>query len=233
MALPKIKHPTYAVTIPSTQQKVNIKPFTVQEEKLLLMARSSENTDDIINSVKQIITNCVIEPIDVDKLSTFDIEYLFIKLRAKSVGEIVDLEYSVPDTSPAEVIKFKVNLDEVEVQYNPDHKNKFFVYDNVGILMRYPSINEVRLIEAGGEQESSVISVLKTCIDKIFDNDTVYTDFTEQELDEFINSLPIDSIQKIKDFFDTMPSVVHEVIVKSKKGKEYKVVLKGINNFFT
>ena len=121
MALPKIKHPTYTVVIPSTKQSVNIRPFTVQEEKLLLMTRSGGGTDDIVKTVKQIISNCIIESINVDKLATFDIEYLFIKLRSKSVGEIVDLEYTVPETE--EKIKFKLNLDDVEVKYNDKHVN--------------------------------------------------------------------------------------------------------------
>lgn len=114
MALPKIKHPTYSVTIPSTGQEINIRPFTVQEEKLLLMAKSSDNVNDTVTTIKQVINNCIMENVDIDKLSTFDIEYLFIKLRAKSVGEIVDLEYIVPETK--ENIKFKINLDEIQVK---------------------------------------------------------------------------------------------------------------------
>ena len=121
MALPKIKHPTYSVTIPSTQQSINIKPFTVQEEKILLMAKSSEKTEDVVAAVKQIIQNCIIEAVDVDKLATFDVEYLFVKLRSKSIGEVVDLEYKDPDTE--ETIKFKVNLDNIEIKNNPVAKH--------------------------------------------------------------------------------------------------------------
>ena len=230
MALPKIKHPTYSVTIPSTQQSINIKPFTVQEEKILLMAKSSEKTEDVIAAVKQIIQNCIIEAIDVDKLATFDIEYLFVKLRSKSIGEVVDLEYKDPDTE--EVIKFKVNLDDIEIKRNPDHKNKFIINEDVGLSMRYPTLDEIRVIEESDNQENGILDMLFKCVDKIYDNETVYTDFSETELQEFINSLPMDSMNKIKEFFDTMPTLEHTVKLKNKNGKTSEVVLKGLNSFF-
>ena len=233
MALPKIKHPTYSITIPSTKQQVNIRPFTVQEEKLLLMARQSEDQDDVVKSIKQIITNCVIEKIDVDKLSTFDIEYIFIKLRAKSVGELVDLEYQVPDSETNEVIKFKLNLDEIEVKFNPDHKNKFIIMNDVGVVMRYPTLNEIRAIESGNGSEQSVLNILIKCVESIFDQDSVYDDFTEEEVVEFINNLPLDAMQNMRTFFETMPTVEHTSKVKNKAGQEIEVTLRGLNSFFT
>lgn len=236
MALPKIKHPTYSVTIPSTGQEINIRPFTVQEEKLLLMAKSSDNVNDTVTTIKQVINNCIMENVDIDKLSTFDIEYLFIKLRAKSVGEIVDLEYIVPETK--ENIKFKINLDEIQVKKNPDHKNKFNLYENIGVVMRYPTLNELKNIQNVDSQndvdnQNDSMEVLFKCIDKIYDDDTVYNDFNEQELQEFVNSLPIDSLNNIKNFFETMPSVEHNVKLKTNDGKEIDVNLKGLNSFFT
>jgi len=233
MALPKIKHPIYAITIPSTQQQVNIRPFTVQEEKILLMARSSENSDDIVNSLKQIIKNCVVEKIDVDKLSTFDVEYLFIKLRAKSVGEVVDLEYSIPNSDPQEIIKFKINLDEVEIKNNINHKKKFTLHEDIGVSMRYPTINEIRSIDNMGTSDQSVLDVLIKCIDQIYDDDRVYDDFTNEELINFVNSLPLESMKNIRDFFETMPVVEHSITLKSKEGKDVEVTLRGLNNFFT
>ncbi len=230
MALPKIKHPTYSITIPSSGQKVNIRPFTVQEEKLLLMAKSSENLNDTLVTIKQIINNCIMENIDVEKLSTFDIEYLFIKLRAKSVGEIVDLEYVVPETN--ETIKFKINLDEIEVKRNPDHKNKFTLHENIGVVMRYPTLNELKNIENEDSQSGSM-EILFKCIDKIFDDETVYTDFNEKELQEFIDSLPLESLNNIKLFFETMPSIEHDVKLKTSQGTTIDVNLKGLNSFFT
>lgn len=230
MALPKIKHPTYKITIPSTNKEVNFRPFTVQEEKMLLMAKNSEQTDDIINTVKQVIQNCVIEPIDADKLAIFDIEYIFIKLRAKSVGEVVDLDYTDPETN--ENIKFKVNLDDIEVKRNDNHTNKFKLFENIGVVMRYPTLEEIKAVEEAGKDEA-VFTMLLKCIDKIYDNDTVYEDYNQAELQEFINSLPMESMTAIQNFFETMPSVEHTVKLKNKAGDSKEIVLKGINSFFT
>jgi hypothetical protein len=230
MALPKIKHPTHSITIPSTQKKVNFRPFTVQEEKLLLMAKSSENTDDIISTVKQVIQNCIIEPIDVEKLAIFDIEYIFIKLRAKSVGEIVDLEYNDPDNN--ENIKFKINLDDIEVKRTEGHTNKLNLFENIGVVMRYPTLEEIKAVEEAGKDEA-VFTMLLKCIDKIYDDETVYEDYTEKELKDFINTLPMESMNSIQKFFETMPSVEHTVKIKNKNGEVKEVVLKGINSFFT
>lgn len=231
MALPKIKHPTYKAVIPSSKKEVTLRPFTVQEEKILLMAKSTEKTADIVSAVKQIIQNCVQETIDVEKLATFDIEYLFIRLRAKSVGEVVDLEYTDPDTN--EVIRFKLNLDDVDIKFNEKHTNKIRIMDDVGIVMRYPTLEELKTIEDGDDQEKTVTMVLKKCIDKIYDKDNVYSDYTDQELEDFINSLPLDSMNSIKEFFDTMPSLEHTVKLKNKTGETKEILLKGINSFFT
>jgi hypothetical protein len=230
MALPKIKHPTYRITIPSTQKEVNFRPFTVQEEKLLLMAKNSEKTDDIINTVKQVIQNCIIEPVEVEKFAIFDIEYIFIKLRSKSVGEIVDLEYNDPETE--ENIKFKMNLDDIEVKRNPEHTNKFPLFEKIGVVMRYPTLEEVKTVEENGKEEA-VFTMLVKCIDQIYDEETVYSDYNEKELNEFINTLPMESMGAIQKFFETMPSVEHTVKLRNKNGETKEVTLKGINSFFT
>ncbi len=229
MALPKIKHPTYTITIPSTKKQVNFRPFTVQEEKLLLMARASEKSDDIVSTIKQIIQNCIIEPVDVDKLATFDIEFIFLRLRAKSVGEVVELEYKDEEVP----VKFKVNLEEVQVKYNPDHKNKFNVHEDIGVLMRYPTLDEIIAVESSADKEEAIFNVLFKCVDKIYDKETVYNDFTEKELQEFMDSLPMDALLKIKEFFDTMPSVEHTVSLKNSKGETKEILLKGLNSFFS
>jgi len=230
MALPKIVHPTYNITLPSTKKKINIRPFTVQEEKLLFMAKASDNPADVLFSVKQIIKNCIIDKVDVDKLATFDIEYLFIKLRAKSVGEVIDLEYTEPGSK--DPIKFKINLDNIEVNFNPDHTNKIIVKDDIGIVMRYPSLEEIAIINNAENEEDAAFEVLLSCVDKIFDKDTVYSDFTKQDLNEFVNNLPFDAMQKLKNFFETMPAVEHTVKLKNKQGEEKTIVLKGISSFF-
>ena len=230
MALPKIKHPTYNFTIPSTKKKVNVRPFTVQEEKILLMAKSSDKTEDIVASVKQIIRNCIIDPVDVDQLATFDIEYLFVKLRSKSIGEVVDLVYKDPDTE--EEIKFKINLEDVEVKYDPDHSNKIMLNNDVGVVMKYPTLNDVKQVEMESDDENSILNVLINCIDKIFDDEKVYSDFSKDELIDFIDNLPIESMNEIKKFFDTMPVLIHNVTLTNKNGDTREITLKGLNSFF-
>jgi hypothetical protein len=230
MALPKIKHPTYKITIPSNEKEVNFRPFTVQEEKLLLMAKNSEKTEDIINTVKQVIQNCIIEPIEIEKLAIFDIEYIFIKLRSKSVGEIVELDYTDPEDG--ENIKFKINLDDIEIKKHEGHSNKFSLFENIGVVMRYPTLEEIKTVEDNGQDEA-VFTMLIKCIDQIYDEETVYSDYSEKELNEFVNTLPMESMSSIQKFFETMPSVEHTVKLKNKQGKTKEVVLKGINSFFT
>jgi len=230
MALPKIKHPTYKITIPSNEKEVNFRPFTVQEEKLLLMAKNSEKTEDIINTVKQVIQNCIIEPIEIEKLAIFDIEYIFIKLRSKSVGEIVELDYTDPEDG--ENIKFKINLDDIEIKKHEGHSNKFSLFENIGVVMRYPTLEEIKTVEDNGKDEA-VFTMLIKCIDQIYDEETVYSDYSEKELNEFVNTLPMESMSSIQKFFETMPSVEHTVKLRNKKGETKEIVLKGINSFFT
>jgi hypothetical protein len=232
MALPKIKHPTYKVVIPSSKQSINLRPFTVQEEKLLLMAKASEKSEDVLATVKQIIQNCIVEPINVDKLATFDIEYIFIKLRSKSIGEVVDLEYR-ENEGDEDTIKFRVNLEDIEVKFNPDHSNKISVFDDVGIVMRYPTLEEVKMLEESDSEEENIFKILVSCIETIYDKDEVYSEYSEKELEDFINSLPMESMNKIKTFFETMPAIEHTVKIKDAKGKVKEITLKGINSFFT
>ena len=200
MALPKIVHPTYTVTIPSTKQQITLRPFTVQEEKILMMAKTSEKTEDIINCMNQIVRNCVLEPIEVEKLATFDIEY--------------------------------INLDDVEVNFNPEHTNKINVHGKVFFQMKYPTLEDMKSV-GGTITEDNILDILYKCIDNMFDDEEVYTEYTKEELENFINNLPLDSIANITKFFDTMPAVEHKVTIKNKQGELKEVVLKGINNFFT
>jgi hypothetical protein len=229
MALPKIKHPTYAITIPSTKQQITIRPFTVQEEKLLLMAKASEKLEDVIDCMVKIVQNCIIEPIDASKLATFDIEYIFIKLRSKSVGEMVDLEYNDPETGK---VSFQVNLEEVDVKYVPEHTSKIKVFDDIFIKMKYPTLEDMKSV-GGDINENNIIDILYKCIEQMFDDQEVYTEYTKEELEDFINNLPVDSIANITNFFNTMPAVEHKVILKNKQGETKEVLLRGINSFFT
>jgi len=236
MALPKIKHPTYKVKLTSLKKSVDIRPFTVQEEKLLLMTAAANDSDSIISTIKQIINNCVLDDIDVDKLASFDIEYIFLKLRAKSVGEIVKLVHTDPEEGSVE---YEVNLEDVEVKVSPEHKNKFLIHEKIVVIMKYPSIDQLKTIMVQDEdaitesETENIFKMLISCIESVYDDEKLYTDFTSDELYDFIMSMPMESLQKLQNFFETMPSVelTKEISLPSGKKKEIKV--KGITSFFT
>lgn len=238
--LPKIKHPLYKQTIPSTKQKIMFRPFTVKEEKLILMAQQSKSIDDAIGAVKQILQNCIVKPgdFDVDKLATFDIEYLFIKLRAKSVSETVDLVYTETfENEEDQPIKYKatIDLDDVQVKFHDDHSDTIMLNDEVGVKMTYPSFDQLAAItDADNEQQG--FDLMLSCISVVFDGDNVYSaasDFTREELNEFVEQLSLKPVKKLGEFFAKMPSVQHDVTFVSADGIEKVITLKGINDFFT
>jgi hypothetical protein len=225
MALPKIKHPTFVTKVPSTGEKVTYKPFTVQEEKILLMARESKDTQETLNSVKQIINNCVVtENFDVNKLATFDVEYLILQLRAKSTGETVDVTYTFGD----EKIPVTINLEEVKVVFQENHSKKFMITDKIGVVMSYPSLN----IAMSDDKEDYFKRIVE-CIESVYDDENVYDEFTVAEMEEFLLSLPNKSLEKILEFFNTMPKLEHKITIKNSKGEEKEIVLRGLSDFFT
>jgi hypothetical protein len=233
MSLPKINHPVFKVTIPSTKKVASFRPYTVKEEKLLVMMQSSKELTDVVDVLKQVITNCCVEDINVDKLAIFDIEYLFVKLRSKSVGETIELVYTTVEDK--QQIKFIVNLDNVEVKFNPEHKQKFIVHDNIGVSMKYPSISTMLALQnalASNNVDGVAFDIFVDCIESVFDDEQVYKDFTNEELNNFVMSLPSSSVDKIKQFFDTMPVLEHNVQIKKKDGSTENVVLRGLSDFF-
>lgn len=233
MALPKIQHPTFKIKIPSTQKDSIFRPYTVREEKLLLMMQGSKNLEEAVDVLKQIITNCnVSEDVNVDKLALFDIEYLFVKIRSKSVDEHVDLVYNFG----GEKVNFKVNLEEVEVVRNPEHQQKFIIHENIGVCMKYPTFSTMlRMEQLNAEDKLTddfMFDMFIDCIDYIFDNDQIYQDFTKEELTTFVLSLPSSCSDKIETFFSTIPSLEHKVSLKKKDGTVETVVLRGLKDFF-
>ena len=231
MALPKITHPVFKITIPSSKKTLSFRHYTVKEEKLLMLVKTSEDQTDVIETLKQVITNCCVESIDVDKLAMFDVEYLFIKLRSKSVGETIELNYTLGDVRTL----FEVNLERVEVIIDPEHKRQFMLYGNIGVNMNYPNIKHMINIDTalGNEAIDDVLfNMFIDCIDNVFDDNTIYKEFTKQELTNFILDLPRESIVSIKKFFDTMPVLEHVVPVKMKDGTVEQVTLRGLKDFF-
>lgn len=236
MTLPKIKHPVFKLKLPSTGKTVSYRPYTVQEEKLLLIVRMSEDIDEIIDAVKQIVNNCLLDDIDVDSLAMFDIEYIFINLRKVSVGNVVELVYSDDDKR----YPFTVDLEQVEVKFDKDNSKNIELGNGLGIVLKYPNMKSSLKVEFDlrvsllkpSDVETGVFDMIIDCVDYIYDEEKVYKDFTKEELKEFIFSLSLTDLDKIHKFFKTLPAVEHDVEVDV-KGEKRRVTLRGMKDFFS
>ena len=238
MALPKLNGPVYETILPSTEKVIKYRPFLVREEKLLLTAQES-GEDAVLPAVKQIIKNCVQGELDVDNMPIFDIEYLFLRLRAKSVGEEVTLglkPWGCPQNN-GELCEFttevSVNLEEIKCVKDKKHTSKIMLDDKIGIMMKYPDISQMNM----GESENDIMGmkIIKNSINMIFtEEDTHERDsFTDEELNDFIDSLNTKQMDKIRNFFETMPTLKHTVKYKCKTCDEEKeTTIQGLNSFF-
>lgn len=230
--LPKIDQPLFELTIPSTKQKVTFKPFTVKEEKLLLIAQESGDDVSIIKSMLQIVNNCVTDQgFNCETLATFDLEYAFLKIRAKSVNNIVKVAYK--DNEDEEVYDFEIDIDELEIEI-PAVDNKISVDGNIGIVMKYPP---ARIIQDAKEFENNIELMtffIINCIDTVYDKAGVYefNDYTNEEKSDFLDSLPVNAFDKIKDFFEAMPKLHHVIEYKNSLGNDRKIELNNIKDFF-
>ncbi len=232
MSLPKIDQPLFEMTIPSTQKKVKFRPFLVKEEKILLVAQQSESDRDIIRAIKQVLNNCIVDGINVDDLATFDLEYMFLKLRAKSVNNVVKLSYR--DNEDDKVYDFEIDLDEIEIKKSEGITNKIQINDEVGIVMQYPSAS---ITEELGEYESEVdllMFFVKKSIAEIYDSESVYVvkEQSEEELDQFIDSLDVSTFEKIREFFEAMPRLYHALTYTNEMGNERVIELTNLKDFF-
>lgn len=237
MALPKLKIPLFDVTVPSTGKDAKFRPFLVKEEKILLMAQQSGDKKTIINSLQQILNNCMAsidgKKLDVDKFTTFDIEYLFLKIRAKSVDNIVELVYT--DNEDGKENKFKVSLDDIEIKHDPDHTNKIKVNDEVGLILKYPTATELNAFDENLNIGEIAVEVVKTCLLQVYDKDEVYEvkDASKEELNEFVDSLPHSAYESIQKFIDTMPKMYHKIEYKNSVGTDRVIELTSLEDFFT
>ena len=234
MALPKLMHPTFELIVPSTNQKVSFRPFLVKEEKLLLMAKQGQEREDIGRVLKQIITNCDVDSkLDVNRLASFDIEYLFLKIRAKTVNNMIELSYT--DTEDDESYKFTVDLDDVEVIRTEGHSNIIKLTDTSGLVMKYPTIDVMDKFFNGEEIENILFYLIKSCLDQYYDGDTVisFKDYTKEEIEEFVDDLPTNVITNFDKFFDTMPRLYHKLEYKNKNGADRVIELRTLEDFFT
>lgn len=233
MALPKINSPTFELKLPSSGQKIKFRPFLVKEEKILLVAQQSGELKDILNAVVQIATNCIYDDIDVEKLPLFDIEYIFINLRSKSVSNISEVMINDPDDGNQ--YKVEIDLDKVVIE-RPEKEisNKIDLGDGIGVVMRYPSITYMNSIGAAINDADTAINIIMACVDKVYDTDNVYeaSEYSKEELNDFILSLSSKQFQNIQEFFNNQPKVTQKITYKRKDGKEKELVLEGLNDFF-
>ena len=236
MALPKLNTPTYELEMPSTDETIQFRPFLVKEEKILMIAMESGKNADIVNAVKEIVSACTFDKIDISNIPMFDVEYIFLKIRSKSVGETSKLKILCPDDKKT-YASVEVNLEEVQVQVGDDHTNKIELDDSKGIIMTYPSVDS--FLESGIQNitASNMLDMIGSCILQIYEDkgEKVYEakDQTKKELSEFIESMNTKQFQDIQKFFDTMPRLKHTIKVKNPKTKkESEVTLQGLNDFF-
>ena len=240
MALPKLLSPEFSVELPSTKQPVKFRPFLVKEEKVLFMAMESGEPRDIQKSVMNVLRSCILTPdVEVDKLTAYDVEYLFLQLRSKSVGEQVEVNLNHQDPKIKELCtheqKVSINLEDIKVTFNENHTDVVNISKDIGVKMRAPSLDIV--LSNSGNKEVSIensMNILAKCIVHVFDKDNVYEEFTVTEMKDFIESLTQEQFKNIQKFFETMPKLTHTVKYKCEKcGREETIVLEGLQSFFT
>jgi hypothetical protein len=236
--LPKIATPIYELEIPSLKKKIRYRPFLVKEEKILIIALESEDSKQIANAVKNVITNCILSKgIKVEDLSTFDIEYLFLNIRGKSVGETVDVLITCPDDGTTQV-PISINLDEINVEVDPKHSRDIKLDDSLTLRMRYPSMTEfIKNNFDSGESVSvdDTFDLIVSCIDQIYSEEESWAagDSTKKELLEFVEQLSSKQFKEVEKFFETMPKLSHTLKITNPNTKvESEVVLEGLSAFF-
>ena len=235
MALPKVNTPTYELVVPSTDEKVKFRPFLVKEEKILLIAMEAQEQSGILNAVKDIVKSCTFDKFDVNRAPIFDIEYIFLNIRAKSVGEVSTVNLRCPDDNET-FVQTEIDLTKVDVQITEGHTNKIELTDEMGMIMTYPTLDSftdsTTVINA-----SNMLDVIASCVSQIYDKkgEDVYDakDSTKQEIVDFLESLNSKQFLEIQKFFDTMPKLTHTVNIENPETKvKSDITLTGLNDFF-
>ena len=238
MPLPTISTPTYELVLPSSNRKIKFRPFLVKEEKILILAMESQDTKQIANAVKNVITHCILtKGIKVDKLSTIDIEYLFLNIRGKSVGEDIEVMVTCPDDGKTQVPAL-INIDSIKIQKSDDHDRDIKLDDQYTLRMRYPSLNEFIKNNFATTTEMNVddtFDLIASCIDQVYSEEESWAsdDCTKKELSTFLEQLDSKQFKAIEKFFETMPKLSHTVkVTNPNTKKECEIVLEGLQNFF-
>lgn len=232
MALPIVEVPKYSVTIPSTGESVVYRPYLVKEEKILMIAMESENQEQVMRAVKEVIAACTFNKINVDTLTVFDMEYVFLKLRSKSVGEVSKIGIKCAECSSLNDIE--VQLDILEVTKPEEDSSVVMITDKIGVKLRYPTVKDVNVLSKYSGTEAAMKTIV-ACIDNIFDDEKVYPakDSTPKELEQFVEALNSEQFKKMQKFFETMPSLKHDAkFTCSSCGHQNELLIKGLANFF-
>jgi hypothetical protein len=233
--LPKLTTPSYNMVLPSSKKTILYRPLLVKEEKILLTAKESKDRKDIFNSLKQIISNCILtEDFNVDQITIFDMEYIFIKIRSKSIDNIVKV--SIKDSDDGLEYSFDVNLDDIEVQFPENHTNKIRIENtNLTIIMKYPTPKVAEKLTSLKSVSDITFEAISLCIDQIVSDDNIYVweDSTKKEKEDFLDSLPIETFEQIQTFFETMPKIEYKITYKNSQDKDKTVIFKDLEDFFT
>lgn len=231
MALPKLDTPIYTLTLPSTGEDVDYRPFLVKEQKLMLMQESGNNAKENAKTIQKILAECTFNKIDIENSPVFDVEYLFLRIRAKSVGSKIKLNLTCPDDEETKVIK-EIDLDEVDVHVDEEHTNVVEVTDNIKVIMGYPTLGYARFL--GKSDTSNSFEIVGKCIQEVHHGETIYnkSDMSSKEVNEFLESFSVEQFTTMTRFFETMPKVRHFVSVKNPNTNvTSEIVLEGIDTF--
>ena len=233
MALPKLKTPVYTLDLPSTGEKVKYRPFLVKEQKILMMAQESENETEIFDAVTTLVNSCTFDKIDGKKSPLFDIEYIFLKIRSKSVGETTTINVLCPDDNET-YAPVSIKFDDVYVQMIDNHSNIIDITDDIKMVMKYPQLSDIKSMSSVKNEQSQVFDILKKCIWEVHHGDVIHNrvDVTDSDIEEFIDNFTTEQFEKVTQFFNTMPKLRHEVEVTNPKTKvKGKVIIEGLDNF--
>lgn len=234
MGLPTIQHPSFSLILPSSQKRVNFRPFLVKEEKILLIAQASGEQTDVVRAIKQVISNCILDTdVDIEDFTTFDLEYFFIKLRSKSVQNVIELQYK--DKEDEKIYTIEVDLDTIEVVRDKEASDVVEISPTSKITLHYPRLSIMNQVEQLTDAVDFNFAIMQACIDTIEENGTVYktTDFTTDEVREFLEGLSVNSYKAIQAFIEAMPRVEHHASYTNSNGKEVKITLRTLTDFFT
>ena len=233
MTLPVINTPTYELVVPSTKETLVYRPFLVKEEKILLMAMEEEKDTQINRALKQVVNNCTFEKVDVGKLPLFDLEYVFLRIRAKSVGEVAKIQVLCEDDGET-YVPVEIDLETIEVEFQEDHTTKIDLTDEIGIEMGYPTF-EFLNFKAGETEVNQLFDIIGSSIERVYEGETVYekADFSKKDLKVFLESLTSEQFLKVQKFFETMPRLRHKLEVTNPKTKKVnEITLEGLQAFF-